>query len=557
MSDAYEYFSTVELSARLDLIRHLIENSELVPLVRGPSGIGKTLLASRLQQLAPESWSVYNFSADPTMQPERLLAYLARCCGLPDIAGDLLQRLVDRFEVLRRRGRTPVLLVDDAQMLPPTSLITLLRLFERQMDGARLVSIVLFADEQIDLLLATPQLQVMSPQTIQAIDLPAMTRHEASLFMSYLLKNEGLSEKLALDETRLSRIYKETNGNPGLLATAILNAVGQDGPRQGSLLSHYRMQWLVGGIPLLLLILLLLVFQDSINSLFETEEDAVTDRSGERLVESSSEVIALDSSAERQTDLRGEPSPRQTMTEQEMEPPEAVVAPSLEPFPVDPPLPERDAATGMQPVQGPEQDAGSASEVGEVILPAKITGRVDESIQIESLPLAEDESAVIADGEGPEIEDSSSPVSQAGVGPEQESTPEKPPADEGALTEQAPVPTAVVSEEVVVASSTVKVDSTGRESDWVLSQPQDRYTLQLIAVENIESLQSFIEENGLKDEVHTFKTERKGAPWYALLWGDFPDQASAQQAIGSLPPAVRKGGVWARSFASLQQAVAQ
>ncbi|MCU7861027.1 MAG: ATP-binding protein, partial [Candidatus Thiodiazotropha sp. (ex Lucinoma kastoroae)] len=176
MSDAYDYFTTTEVSARLDLVRHLIENSELVPLVRGPSGIGKTLLASRLQQLSPDNWSVCHFSADPTMQPERLLAYIARCSGLPDIAGELLQRLVDRFEVLRKRGRIPVLLVDDAQMLPPTSLMTLLRLFERQVDGVRLVSIVLFADEQIDLLLSTPQLQVMSPQAIQVIDLPPMTR---------------------------------------------------------------------------------------------------------------------------------------------------------------------------------------------------------------------------------------------------------------------------------------------------------------------------------------------------------------------------------------------
>ncbi|MCU7904359.1 MAG: AAA family ATPase [Candidatus Thiodiazotropha sp. (ex Epidulcina cf. delphinae)] len=552
MSDAYEYFSTVELGARLDLIRHLIENSELVPLVRGPSGIGKTLFASRLQQLAPENWSLCHFSADPTMQPERLLAYLARCCGLPDIAGDLLQRLVDRFEALRRRGRTPVLLVDDAQMLPPTSLITLLRLFERQMDGVRLISIVLFADEQIDLLLATPQLQVMSPQAVQVIDLPAMTRQEASLFMAYLLKSEGLAEKWALNGTRLSRIYKETNGNPGLLATAILNAVGQDEPRQRSFFSGDRKPWLAGGIPLLLLILLLLVFQDPINSLFETEGDAVTDQNGEKLVESSSEVIALDPSADSQTDAGSEPAPRLSMDEQEIAPHEAAAVPSIELSLVDSPPAEKDAATGIQPAQAPEPDAEPTLEAGDVMLPAAIAGRVDESIQIESLPLAGDESTVMADGEG---QDSSPPVSQAGAGLEQGSTPDMFSAGGGEMTEQAPALSAAVSEEVVAASATVKTGSRERASDWVLSQPQGRYTLQLIAVENIDSLQSFIEESGLKGEVHTFKTERKGAPWYALLWGDFPDQASAQQAIGSLPPAVRKEGVWARSFASLQQAV--
>ncbi|MEW8563826.1 MAG: AAA family ATPase, partial [Candidatus Thiodiazotropha sp.] len=272
MSDAYDYFSTTEISARLDLVRHLIENSELVPLVRGSSGIGKTLLASRIQQLAPENWSVCHFEADPTMQPERLLATIARCCGLPDIAGELLQRLVDRFEVLRKRGRIPVLLVDDAQMLPPTSLITLLRLFERQLDGVRLVSIVLFADEQIDLLLSTPQLQIMSPQAIQVIDMPLLTRQETTAYMLFLLKNEGLSDQLALDEIKLNRIFRETKGNPGPMASAILNALGEDGDekRGGFNLSGYRKQLLFGGVPLLLLVLLLL-FLGPISSLFEPE----------------------------------------------------------------------------------------------------------------------------------------------------------------------------------------------------------------------------------------------------------------------------------------------
>ena len=52
MSDKEDIFSTPESEARLDLIKHLIENSELVPLVRGLPGIGKSLLASRLQALS-------------------------------------------------------------------------------------------------------------------------------------------------------------------------------------------------------------------------------------------------------------------------------------------------------------------------------------------------------------------------------------------------------------------------------------------------------------------------------------------------------------------------
>jgi hypothetical protein len=137
--------------------------------------------------------------------------------------------LADRFELLRKRGRIPVLLIDDAQMMPPTSLIILLRLFERQVEGARLVSIVLFANEQIDLLLSTPQLQVMSPQAIQTIDLPVLSPEETKDFMRFVLRSEGLSDSFVLDEGKLARLHKETGGVPGALATKILNEIGQQG----------------------------------------------------------------------------------------------------------------------------------------------------------------------------------------------------------------------------------------------------------------------------------------------------------------------------------------
>jgi DamX protein len=88
--------------------------------------------------------------------------------------------------------------------------------------------------------------------------------------------------------------------------------------------------------------------------------------------------------------------------------------------------------------------------------------------------------------------------------------------------------------------------------EWVRSQPPQFYTLQLIAVENLKSLQRFIKANALQGKVFTIKTQRDGASWYTLLWGAFTNRDEALQAQSKLPPAVRKGGVWARSFDSLK-----
>ncbi|MGD8590203.1 MAG: ATP-binding protein, partial [Chromatiales bacterium] len=156
VSDKSPFFTTLELTQRLDLIFHLIENVEIIPLIRGAEGGGKSTLAMRVRQAAPANWSICLLEADSAISPERLLANISRYFGWIDQQTGGLEGLVNCFEIMRDEGQVPVLLIDDAQRLSATAMITLLRLFERQRSGEPLVSIVLFGDEHINLLLATP-----------------------------------------------------------------------------------------------------------------------------------------------------------------------------------------------------------------------------------------------------------------------------------------------------------------------------------------------------------------------------------------------------------------
>ena len=572
MSDNNEFFSTPEVTAHLDLIRHLIENSELVPLIRGAEGSGKSLLASRLQQMAPENWVVCHFSAEPTLQPERLLAFIARCSGLPDIAGNLMQRLADRFEVLRKRGRTPVLLVDDAQMLPPTSLITLLRLFERQVEGDRLVSIVLFADEQIDLLLSTPQLQVMTPQSIQAIDMPVLTRQEAVGFMGHLLKNEGLSENFALDETKLNRLHKETGGVPGPLASAILNEVGIQGETKPAALSGYRKQLLMIGAPVVSVILLLLLLQGPINSLFEPADEP----QAEPMVKQSEpeEIVLPPPDAVAQNLVPNPAVPDQNETGEQASVVPALndkkVAEAAEPTlaeasqsemvaqsqeqvtPVDPVSMDYSADAEAEAEKVVEQEA-----VAEVVETEKMPEMVAEAVEPSAIvkpalrgpaPVPE----VVPAVEGTADVATASPPEVATTDTAVEAEPVEQPATVAEIIAEPVEDVAPVAEAQAQAEPEVEVDPFAESAAWIKSQPGQNYTLQLIAVENLASLNRYISLNSLDNQVVTVKTLRKGVPWYALIWGSFANRDLALAAQSDLPAAVRKGGVWARSFASLQ-----
>jgi DamX protein len=542
MTDKEDIFSTSESEARLDLIRHLIENSELVPLVRGVSGIGKSLLASRLQAGAPDNWVVCLFEADSMMQPEKLLAHIARCNGLPDAKDENIRRLVERFEQMRKRGSIPVLLIDDAQRLPPTSLITLLRLYERQVGGGPLLSLVLFADEQIDMLLSTPQLQIMSPQSIQVIDLPPLTREEADSYMNYILRQEGLDLNLRLDAGRMNRLYRDTGGAPGPLGSAIRKEVGDSGGMPVS--SGFKLSGplLWAGLPLLGLLLLALLFQGPINRLFAPEpvssdETLIADNTpADSLVPQALEptsspppAIVLPPPGQAEQAPMPAVDPGTTAENESVVPPGRPLAGLAEPPAASTKLPEM-AADSPPPVSAPmPQAVAKAAAVG-----APVTESVAKPVgsAVEAVPSRESES-----------EDAAPAGSQATP---DISAPESPPLQQAAT--QALSPQAQTSAGGDAGESQSRLL---RSRDWLAEQAQGSYTLQLLAVGSIESVESAVKRFGLKEKAFCIKGARGGRPWYPLLWGVYPDRKAAQAAIKRLPTELQKSGVWARSLASL------
>jgi DamX protein len=102
-------------------------------------------------------------------------------------------------------------------------------------------------------------------------------------------------------------------------------------------------------------------------------------------------------------------------------------------------------------------------------------------------------------------------------------------------------------------SAPVKESALVKSEAWLREQAPGSYTIQLLAVENVESLQPVIEKYRLQDQVFSVRTVRKGRPWYPLLWGQFPNRAAALRAVKSLAAELQKGGAWARPLSSLQQ----
>lgn len=98
---------------------------------------------------------------------------------------------------------------------------------------------------------------------------------------------------------------------------------------------------------------------------------------------------------------------------------------------------------------------------------------------------------------------------------------------------------------------------TVRREQWLLSQQETHYTIQLVGVRNEQSLLTFIEQYArpMQQPLAYYRTTYKGGVWYPLLYGIYPSAEKARQAINTLPEPIRAKNPWIRRLSAIQRAI--
>ncbi|WP_260292991.1 AAA family ATPase [Sedimenticola hydrogenitrophicus] len=568
------FFSTPELRQRLDLLRHLTDNSEKILLIKGATGSGKSTLLQQFRDLSREDWALCCLTADHMLQPDQFFSLLYRRFGLTGPAAMNIEELLKRFEMLHAAGRLPVIVVDDAQLLPVATLIALFRLFERRPGSRALIRVVLFATPEINAQFQTPQLQAMNLQSVQSLEMPLFDAAQAQAFIGFLLDTEGKPAGLKLAPGRIERIIRDAAGVPGVLEERLQGVfagaskpaeavVAQSTAKQRfgirAVVSDLPLSVLMGAPLLLVLLLLTLVFQDEINRLFDQTEadpavEGVTSFTDGRL--HPLQLPQPGSGTARETEGPGigerlEQAPPLGTAPRTDQPPQLLAGPE----------PEAETATEPEPEPEPE----TATETEQAPGPAVIPPTAAEAMA--SQPGVTDEPATPKPGTAPaagEVASAVNDVSPAG----EASPPDNLPAGEDAPGAGG---TPVVEEDAAAespglaarpAAATDGADSATptagkrlRDERWILTRSPVAYTLQLVGVRDEPAARRFIEQHRLRGDVAYFKTTRSGQPWYSVIHGVYGDRSSALKGRETLPPALRNSGVWPRTFASVQAAM--
>lgn len=92
-----------------------------------------------------------------------------------------------------------------------------------------------------------------------------------------------------------------------------------------------------------------------------------------------------------------------------------------------------------------------------------------------------------------------------------------------------------------------------RGNDWILLQNPAHYTLQVVAGENLETIDDFKKKNQLKDNIALYESLRKGKPWYGLIYDVYENKQMAAAAVDQLPPSLKRVKPWIRSLDGIQK----
>ena len=96
-----------------------------------------------------------------------------------------------------------------------------------------------------------------------------------------------------------------------------------------------------------------------------------------------------------------------------------------------------------------------------------------------------------------------------------------------------------------------------RQEDWVLQQPPEYYTLQLVSVLKEQDIIDFIRVAGIEAESAYIRVMVNGVTHYNALYGVYNSYDSALQAANELPTSLRGIKPWARNFRVLHSMVDQ
>jgi type II secretory pathway predicted ATPase ExeA len=212
-----------EALARLE---YAVEESELA-LLTGEIGCGKTTLSRALMDRVGDRFR-FCFVINPRLSDDELLRVIAAGLEVPDPAltkDRLLSEITAALYRLHGQGRIPVVVIDEAQLIPKRELFDEIRLLTNfQLDDRNLLSVIVMGQPELRGMLASPAYEPFRQRISLNFHLAPLGLEETLEYLDFRIAAAG-GEPGLFSPDAVQRIYELSGGVPRRINAVATNAL--------------------------------------------------------------------------------------------------------------------------------------------------------------------------------------------------------------------------------------------------------------------------------------------------------------------------------------------
>lgn len=567
-AEGIAFFQDALISQRLGMLQHFSRYSDLMLLVTGEYGAGKSTLKRHFSAQLDNDIQVSQVIASSTMDRESLLLALGKGFGMPPILDGDQEAFIKQLKSLLGREEAGLLIIDDAHLLPTDTLLYVMELAEIRGQQGKLLRVLLFAEPRIEQLLAEPVLAKLGERISHTLDIPAMEMERCEAYIQHRLASAGYQGDELFSRGHIKKICKNSRGNPKrineLATELLLEMVNRPQDENAPIKRIYS-------------VLILSIFLIAIASVlyFYRSEIFVQKKPGDE-PGTDNRTVVLPLKGDKTT-----PPPRLKGWQEEESGKTAPV-----PEPADPIEPAR-ADTKVDPVEPPAGFEHEQTEAKSLVAPVpEETNDGPRIEQVEPSPVvgSSRRQVITIHGSGFEIgvqvsvgwtgkaiilkpwqvkRKSASKIEFRVITGTQADTwtvRVKNPNNQGSNVVTFHVVPPTEPQKTVEVKS--RADATQSESpmpvsdEWLAVRVPEHYTIQLLASRNADAVTDYIRKHKL-EQAHQVEILKQGQRWHYLVVGDYSSRVEADTVAAELINRIKGGQPWVRDMASLQQVMFQ
>lgn len=222
-SQAVETTSLAECTARLDYMKR----RQGIMLLTGDPGVGKSIALRRFVDSLNDNLYRPLYTPLSTLKGTDLLRHINALLGLPNRASKaVVYRQIQR-EILdsrEQRGKTVVIIIDEAQLLQVGPLQELRLLTNFKMDSADPFILILAGQSEMRRTMDFAVMEPLAQRLTMRFHMPALGRDEVHKYVEGQMKLAGAHEPI-FDDSAIDALHELGHGIPRRIGTIAVQAL--------------------------------------------------------------------------------------------------------------------------------------------------------------------------------------------------------------------------------------------------------------------------------------------------------------------------------------------